>query len=68
MNNKEIKRFIITVSTNWCGMDEEYAAVAEHAEDLHDVAEELAYANFLSYNLWEDIAEENGVDSSKMTQ
>lgn len=63
----DLKRFLITATTNWCGMDQEYAALAEHESDLYDIAEQLAYDNFLSYGLWEDIAEEKGYDPSEMT-
>lgn len=65
--DKELKRFIIHVSTNWCGMDQEYPALAEREIDLWDLAEELAYQNFTNFGLWEDIAEEHGYDTSEMT-
>lgn len=32
--NKEEKRFIIHVTTNWCGMDQEYPAIAESESAL----------------------------------
>lgn len=65
--NKEEKRFIIHVTTNWCGMDQEYPAIAESESALWDLAEELAYANFTDFGLWEDIAEEHGYDTSEMS-
>lgn len=48
-------------------MDQEYPAIAEHESDLWDLAEELAYQNFTSFGLWEDIAEELGYDTSEMS-
>lgn len=66
--DKEKKRFLIHVSTNWCGMDQEYSAIAESEFELDDIAEQLAYDNFLSYNLWRNIAEDNGCDPDEMTQ
>lgn len=48
-------------------MDQEYPAIAEHESDLWDLAEELAYQNFTSFGLWEDIAEEHGYDTSEMS-
>lgn len=62
-----LQRFIITVTTNWCGMDQKYAALAEHESDLDDVAEQLAYDNFNDNGCWEDIAEEEGYDPSEMS-
>lgn len=44
-----LKRFLIHCSTAWCGMDDTYRAVAEKEEDLWDLADQLAYDNFMSY-------------------
>ena len=44
-----MKRFLITVDTNWVGMDNTYKATAENESDLHDVAELAAYENFQSF-------------------
>lgn len=38
-----MKRFLIHVSTYWCGMDNTFRAVAESEMDLWDLAEQLAY-------------------------
>ena len=61
-------RFLIHVSTNWCGMDDTFRAIANNGEDLYDLAEQLAYDNFESYNLWEEIAREEGYDPDEMTE
>lgn len=45
-----MKRFLIHVSTYWCGMDDTFRAVAESEMDLWDLAEQLAYDNFQSYD------------------
>lgn len=57
-----MKRFLIHVSTYWCGMDATFRAVAESEMDLWDLAEQLAYDNFQSYGCESDIAEEEGYD------
>lgn len=62
-----MKRFLINVSTNWCGMDQTYRAEAEKAEDLDEIVDTLAYENFSSYSCERDIAEEYGFDSDNMT-
>lgn len=38
-----MKRFLIHVSTNWCGMDNTFRAMAESELDLYDTAGYLAY-------------------------
>ena len=63
-----MNRYLIHVSTNWCGMDDVFRAIAESKDDLHDIAQELAYDNFESYNLWEEIAREEGYDPETMTE
>lgn len=62
-----MKRFIIHVDTNWCGMWAEYAAYAEKESDLDEIAEQLAYDNYESYGLQDDIAEANGYNPEEMT-
>lgn len=52
-----MKRFLIHVSTYWCGMDDTFRAVAESEMELWDLAEQLAYDNFQSYSCENDIAE-----------
>ena len=49
-------------------MDQEYAAIAEHESDLDDVAEQLAYDNFLDNGCWVDVAEEEGYDPDEMNE
>lgn len=62
-----MKRFLIHVSTYWCGMDDTFRAVAEEEVELWDFAEELAYQNFLSYGLETEIAEDQGYDLDEMS-
>lgn len=62
-----MKKFLITVSTDWCGMDNTYRAEAESDLDLSDIANSLAYDNWESYNCIEYIAEELGYDIDEMT-
>lgn len=37
-----MKRFLIHVSTYWCGMDSTFRAVAESETELWDLAEQLS--------------------------
>lgn len=62
-----MKRFLIHVSTNWCGMNDTFRAIAENDYELDKIADQLAYENFRSYCSDEDIAEECGYDPEKMT-
>lgn len=62
-----MKRFIINVITNWCGMNQDYAAYAEKESDLREIAQELAENNYESYNLDNDVAESNGYNPEEMT-
>ena len=52
------KKFIIEVDTNWCGENQEYAAIAKEECDLWDVAQMLAYDNFSDYGGFEEILNE----------
>lgn len=60
-----MKRFLIHVSTNWSGMDDIFRAMAENELELNEIANQLAYGNFQSYECEDYIAEE-GYDSDKM--
>lgn len=62
-----MKRFIIHVETNWCGMWEDFRAVAEKESDLYDTAEDLSYDNYESHGCAEYVAEEQGYEVSEMT-
>ena len=61
-----MKRFLIHVSTNWCGMDNTFRAMAENSYELDKIAAQLAYENFQSYGCEDDIAEEEGYDPDEM--
>ena len=61
-----MERFLIHVSTNWCGMDSTFRAIAENECDLYDIAQDLAYENFQSYICDDYIAEEEGYDPDEM--
>lgn len=63
-----MNRYLIHVSTNWCGMNDTFRAVADNEDDLYDIAQELAYDNFESYNLWEEIAKEEGYEPDEMSE
>lgn len=61
-----MKRFLIHVSTSWCGMDNTFRAMAENDYELDEIADQLSYDNFQSYGCWDDIAEEEGYDPDDM--
>lgn len=61
-----MERFLIHVSTNWCGMDNTFRATAENECDLYEIAEQLAYENFQSYECDDYIAEEEGYNLDEM--
>lgn len=44
-----LKRFLIHCTTSWCGMDDTFRVLAEKEEDLWELANQLAYENFMSY-------------------
>ena len=53
-----MKRWLINVETNWCGMDNTYSAYAEFEENLYEIAQQLAYENFESFGGFDLILEE----------
>lgn len=61
-----MKRFLIHVSTSWCGMDDTFRAMAENDYELDEIANQLAYENFQFYDCENDIAEEFGYDPDDM--
>lgn len=61
-------RFLIHVSTNWCGMDQTYRAEADSEMELWDIAEQLAYENFQDYSCDDYIAEECDYYSSHIEE
>lgn len=44
-----MKRFLITVFTNWVGEENEFAAYAENDKELDSIASERAYLNFSDF-------------------
>ena len=62
-----MKRFFIHCSTAWCGMDNTFRAIAEKEEDLWELADQMAYDNFMSYGGFEDILEDLGYDTEDLT-
>ncbi len=46
-----MNRYLIHVSTNWCGMDDTFRATANSEEELWDIAEELAYDVFIPIDI-----------------
>lgn len=63
-----MKRFLINCTTYWCGMDTTYRTEAESELELEELADYLAYQNFQTYGLDEDIAEEEGYNPEEMSE
>lgn len=63
-----MKRWIITVSTDWCGEENSYRIEAESESDIYELADELAYDNWEQYCHLTDIAEELNYDVENMTE
>lgn len=55
-------RFLIHVTTAWCGMDQDYAAIADCENDLENIAELAAFDNFLEFDCLQQIMDDEGID------
>ena len=53
-----MKRFLLNVSTEWCGEENTYAAYAKSEDELYELLDELAYENFLEFGGLEKILKE----------
>jgi hypothetical protein len=53
-----MNKYIIHVETNWCGEDNDFAAVAESEEELYNIVDQLALDNFNSYNGFDQMMED----------
>lgn len=62
-----MKRFLIQVTTNWCGMDQEYVAIANDSMELDSLAASLAYDNFSDFDLHTTILEDEYPDVDEYT-
>lgn len=63
-----MNKYIIHCITAWCGVYEDYAALAKCESDLDDIAQNLAYNLFLEADGWETVAEEHDYDPESMTE
>ena len=63
-----MKRFLITVYTNWVGTEENYTAIVEHENDLYDLVDNLAYDNFIESNGFEYLLEELFPEAEEFTE
>ena len=70
----ENKRYILEVSTHWCGEDQQYGVItdSECNKDLISMGEMLAYDNYSSFGGYEEVLNdlfpegpEDGVDYSE---
>ena len=65
-----MKRYLIHVSTNWCGMDNSYSLETDsEIDELYDDVQMVAYENFQSFGCDEYVMEElfPGVSSEDYT-
>lgn len=63
-----MKKFIITVDTNWCGTEDQFGTEAESAEDLDNLADELAYDNFFESGGYTLVVEDLFPDAEEYTE
>ena len=63
-----MNKYIIHCITAWCGVYEDYSALAESESELDDIAQNLAYSLFIENDGWVDVAEECGYDTDTMTE
>lgn len=52
-----MNKYLITCSTNWCGMDNSFTAIAKTQDELDSIANELAYENFTNFGGFDLILE-----------
>lgn len=62
-----MKRFLINVDTAWPETNATFRAEAEDFNELHEIASRLAYKNFKSHGLEDEVAYENGYNPEEMT-
>lgn len=53
-----MKRWLINVSTNWCGEDNTYSAYADTELELEDIVRELAYSNYSDFSGFDAVLSE----------
>lgn len=63
-----MNKYIIYCNTAWCGVYENYSALAESEMELDDIAQNLAYSLFTEEDGWQLVAEECGYDTDTMTE
>lgn len=59
-----MSKFLVHVTTAWCGMDQDYAAIANSEDELQDVAELAAYDNFADFDCLQQIMDDEGIDEN----
>lgn len=62
-----MNKYIIHCTTIWCGVYENYSALAYCESELDDTAQDLAYSLFYNADGWESVAEDRGYDPDNMT-
>lgn len=63
-----MNKYIIHCTTAWCGVYEDYAALAESEVELDDIAQDLAYSLFCENDGWDCVMEEAGYDPEEMSE
>lgn len=62
-----MKKWIITVSTDWCGMENIYKIEAESETELEELADQIAIDNWESYSCLDLVAEELDYDTDNLS-
>ena len=61
-----MNKYLIYCYTNWCREEEYYSAIANNELELEDIAEELAYELFESYDGISKILDELGYSEDEL--
>ena len=63
-----MKKFIITCNTKWCGTENQFRALAESEFDLDYLAENLSFDNYTDYFDAQDILDDLGYDIDDLSE
>lgn len=62
-----MKKFLIKCTTTWAGEEITYSAIAESKEELYDIADQLAYDNFVDHDGYATVLVELFPEEDKYT-
>ena len=61
------KKYLLHVSTAWCGEDQTYGVIKKKETDISDVCESIAYENFADFSGIEGVLESLYPDQEEYT-